>query len=246
MKFTDLQHEIVKRMARHSTVVDDDAVYAMIGNRNPQGDEIRQHVESERITNSPGLVAALSDVEAAEAKIRQTKLSGLSTPEIRKFEQSVFSGLIRGVEDRRVKRLRELANTADERRKKAAIEMPLGEVARQSLALEESKLRHTRTTESTAMTALSGCEKRGYSRADLLVLGSISDRTNAKATEVRAAIPEHLADETGVKLLGELEHLVNQKPGEIAYFFKGSDALQAVHVGDLLSDTAPTVEDLAT
>ncbi|MBT3272114.1 MAG: hypothetical protein HN368_03090 [Spirochaetales bacterium] len=246
MKYLDLEDKIIQRLARHSTVIAGDAVYTMTAPRNPQGAEISAHLKAERVVNSPDLESAMADVEAAEGKIRRINLNNLSSQEKRNFESSVFSELIKSVETRRIKRVREISKKIDERKAKHAIETPIGTATRQLLALEESKLRHSRIMESEAMSILNGFERRGYGRADLLVLGAISDRTNAKAAEVRETIPAHLADADGVKIIKELEQLVSLKPGEIPYYFAGSDSHQVVHVADLLGDTSPTIQDIAS
>ena len=244
MRYVDLEDAIVRRAARHRSVEDGDSEYVLTSPRTNQRDTIDGHVESGRITDSPELRAALSDVEAAEQKIRQAKLANLSSKDKRDFEKSLFSELIKGVETCRVKQLRQLSAAADERRKKYQVEMSAGNATRQLLQLEKSKLRFARTDESEAMVKLSGFEQQGYSESDLLVLGSISERTSAKAQEIRATIPEYLADSEGVKIIAELTRLVEMRPGEIMYFFKGSPVANVVHVGDLVGDTAPTIQDL--
>ena len=230
MKYVDLEDKAARRIARHMGVTNGESEYALTGPRSPQGDTIRQHIAAERIVSSPELIAALADIESAESRIRKTKLSGLSVTEIRKFEASTLRPLIRGEEDRR---------------KKHEIALPIGDATRRLLQLEESKLRHSRSTESEAIVKLNGFEKRGYSREDLLVLGAISDRTSQKGTEVRETIPEHLADPEGVKIVAELERLVEMQPGQIGYYFAGSPVQNVVHVADLLADTAPTIQDLS-
>lgn len=246
MKFYELEDLVVRRLARHLSVTEGDAEYNLIGPRNPQRDIIAAHLKGERITASPDLQAALVDIEAAEAKIRKVRLSNLQPKELRHFEKSLFSELIKSVENRRCQKIRDISKQMDDRRQKNSVEPPMPDATRRLLALEESKLQHSRISESEAMVKLDGFERSGYSRADLLVLGSISDRTGAKAKEVGETIPAHLADSDGVKLVKELERLVSLKPGEIAYTFKGSTAQNVVHIGDLIGDTSPTIQDIAS
>ena len=241
MIFSELEDQAIKRLARHMSVLDGKSSYTFHGPRQDMRATVEAHLKAKRIIDSPELEAALGSVRGAEARIRKLKLSGLSSKEVRDFERSIFSELTKAVEDRKHKRIMKLANEIDERRKKVDTENPTARL----LQLEEAKLRFSKIGEKQALSMLNRFERYGYSREALLVLGSISSKTAERANLVRGTIPEFMADQQGVEMLRELEHLVSSKIGHVEYHFAGSDAVQSIHVADLLSETAPSLQDIS-
>ena len=241
MNFLEIEDQTIKRLSRHMTVAEGKSDYSYHGPRKNMRKTIEQHIAAKRIVDSPELTAAMAEVRKAESRIRKLKLSGLSSIEVRNFEKSVFSELIKAVESRKHKRIMTLANEIDARRKKENTENPTARL----LKLEEAKLQYSKLGEKNALTRIAGFERSGYSREDLLVLGSISNRTYERAQQVREMLPEYLADEEGVSMLKELEHLVNTKIGHVDYHFSGSSVVSSIHIADLLSEVEPSLHDVA-
>jgi len=240
MHYIDLEDQAIRRMVSIQAAVEK-SDYIMNG---PRDSKLRGMVDffvKKNQIDSPLLTKALSAVNVAENRVRKARLSNLSGLEKKKFEKQILSDLVKCTE---AARLTEIKSAADALFKMRNTEVPSNATA-ELLKLEKLKLRHRVTDEATAMANMAGMERRGYDANELLVLSAISEKTNARAKEVKETLPPRLANDVGLKLIEKLETLLNLKPGEIAYSLRDApNVVEKIHVGDLLQDVAPTANDL--
>ena len=121
--------------------------------------ELRSRLDSfrklEKVTG-PQFEAAMSAVEATEARIRQAKLTGLPDTERRKLIESARVELIKSIEQQKSKRMMSLLEELDAMNKKHQRVKSGGSanpnaVFTRLLALQESDLRNRHTSETDAL-----------------------------------------------------------------------------------------------
>ena len=250
MRFKEIEESILRKLTNHSRVIEGGSDYftPMKPDANKKA-MLESHRKAGRLNGNGLLDFAIGKVKEVEGRIRRTKLTGLSGSEVRKFQKSAISALVKAVEDRKSKRLREKYGEMVER-ERAYAEKGKNRSYQDSMKrhgrLDELKLQHTFTDESKAVATLGGMEKRGYDEIEVLILGSKGERAHNRAAELRETLPPFLSDDAGVQLLGEIKELVELRAGEISYSLKNfPNVQQKVNIADLMTDLVPRIEDIS-
>ena len=248
MTFFVLEDQAVRRLAHHLTVQEGKASYVLSGRPSESKRTMLEgHKRAGRLASNELLDAALQAIGAAESKVRKVKLSGLSGAEIRKFQSSTISVMVKSIEDRKAQQLKKSLEKVHERRRsyeEKSKDRSYPDSLKRLGRLEELKLIHTFTDEAKAMAKFAKMERVGYDELEALVLGSKGERAHGRMLSLKESVPPYLADQNGIAIVKEIRELTELQPGELFYQLKGTDVHQRVNISDLLTDLTPTLADI--
>lgn len=249
MKLVELEDRGVKRMELHEKVLKGDSSYVMPRGTSTDRKAKLEHFKSRgQLNGNPFVDRAFTEAKSAELKIRKCRMASVSGVEKQKFEAETrrqaivnISALITG----KIKNgLDEIFNLCQEHDKQEK-DPNYSRTSADLLALERAKLKHSFTDEATAMVRLNEMKRVGYDAGEVLVLSAKGKRARERAVELKAELPEYLADSKGIQLLKELEELLELRPGEVNFRLKDvPNTLNKINVLDLVTEVEPSIEDV--
>ena len=253
MNYDKIIDTTIRKMAMYEQM-QGKAEYLPVGPRNKDRRAmLDSHISKGRLRDSPLLAKGFEAVKSLEAQIRRTKLQGLPSSELRRWERAQISRMIGTVESAKAQRMKAVMQQLDKLQKdfqEQRADRSVNSNLKRLTTIEETKLRHAFTDEAEATGLLAAMSRDGiYEEIESMVLGATGKRAHAKMLELHKSMPPHAANPDSVSALQELEILSALKVGEIPYKLKDKqnilqNVVQRVNVCDLISQTTPRVEDL--
>lgn len=200
------------------------------------------------LADDPILRGALGRVATFTRNVRTIRDSRMTGAEKQAAIADQTAELIKAVEQAKTKAINQTMQTIDDRMQKFRNRQESGDAARQLLEYRRAELKYSTLDPDAALGRLDIMQRDGYSIAELETVGAKSPEAQAKAAEVRRALPPGLADRDGIAMLERLATLTNLPTGTINYTIQsdGAEVTQSTHIVDLVDDstTRQTIKDL--